>query len=121
MQLDLELLKLNCEEEFYIWFKEIVKFAKTLAVDVSVPRVVTRQVLRGNVPRDSPEEYYRRNVTIPFLDYTLVEMHDRFGRNDQQTVKLLGLNPSIVATCDSSISLEEVATLYKRDLPSILW
>ena len=42
VQLDLELLKLSCGEEFHIWFEEIAKFAETLPVDVSVPRGVMR-------------------------------------------------------------------------------
>ena len=119
----MDLLKLNCEEQFHIWFEEIAKFAETLAVDVSVAGFVKRQVHRGkcpggNVLGDSPEEYYRRNIVIPVLDYTLVEMHDRFGGIHQQIVKPLGLFPSIVATGDSSVSLEEVANLYKEDHPS---
>ena len=35
VELDLELLKLNGEQEFHIWFEELAKFAQTLAVDVS--------------------------------------------------------------------------------------
>lgn len=59
VQLDLELLKLNCEEEFHIWFEEVAKFAEILAVDVSVPRVVTRHAHAHaqGISGDSPEEY----------------------------------------------------------------
>jgi len=62
VQLDLELIKLNCEEEFHILFEEITEYAKSLDVDVAVPRIVGRQIHRGNIPGDSPEAYYRRNI-----------------------------------------------------------
>ncbi len=72
---------------------------------------------RGNAPGDSPEVYYRRNVMIPFLDHILTEMCDRFGGIHQQTVQLLGLIASIVATSNPTLSIEEVGTLYKADIP----
>ncbi len=117
VQLYLELLSTNCEE-FHSWFEEIVQFSESLNVDVSVPRIVGRQIYRGNIPGDSPEAYYRRNIMVPFLDHILDEMRDRFGGIHQQIVKLLGLIPSIIATCNPTLSIEEVATLYKTDLPS---
>jgi len=92
------------------------KFAQLLDVAVSVPRVVTRQVHRSNIPADNPEDYYRKNIMIPFLDHILVEMRDRFSSVHQQKVKLLGLIPSIAVTYDRA-SVEEVGQLYETDLP----
>ncbi len=46
VQLDLELIKINCEEEFHMWFQEIITFAELLNVDVAVPRVVGRHPQR---------------------------------------------------------------------------
>ena len=57
VQFELELLKVNCEKEF--------------------------PVHRSNIPAESPEVYYRRNVMIPFLDHILIEMENRFGEIQQ--------------------------------------
>ena len=76
-------------------------------------RTAVRQVHRANVPADSPEVYYRRNVMMPFLDHMTNEMHARFGSIHQTKVKVLGLVPSVAPTYCLA-----VCELYKSDLPS---
>ena len=117
VQFELELLKVNCEKEFTSWFEEIEEFANDLSIPVTVPRISSRQVHRSNIPAESPEVYYRRNVMIPFLDHILVEMENRFGEIQQTKVKLLGLIPSTAVTY-AAASISEVGKLYESDLPS---
>lgn len=54
VQLELELMKVNCDDEFHLLFAQLLDIA------VSVPRVVARQVHRSNIPADNPEDYYRK-------------------------------------------------------------
>ena len=90
VQLELELLKSNCEKEFHSWFSEIKSFADDFNVPVSTPRISSRQVHRVNVTADSPETYYRRSVMIPFLDHIMTQLQARFGPIHQTKIKLLG-------------------------------
>ena len=115
VQLKLELLKINCEEEFHLWFEEITKDAESLDIPISVPRTHSRQIHRSNIPGDTPEAYYMRNVMIPFLAHILIEMEERFGSTHHTVVKLLGLIP---ASCESISSLQDVSKIYACDLPS---
>ena len=117
VQLDLALLKSNCEEEFHLWFNEITTSADKLNISVSIPRIASRQVHRSNAPTDSPESYYRRNIMIPFLDHITMELEERFGPIHQTNVKLFGLIPSVAATYPIA-SISEVGGLYSADLPS---
>ena len=117
MQLELELLRTNCEEEFHSWFNEISTFAESLSIPVSTPRTTSRQLHRANIAADSPEVYYRRNIMVPFLDHITTEMETRFGPVHQTKIKPLALTPSIAAT-SSHASIEDVSELYKTDLPS---
>ena len=117
VQLELELIKVNCQEEFHLLFQNIMKFAESINVSVSVPSVISRQVHRSNTPADNPEDYYRRNIMKPFLDHILLEMQERFGGIHHQKVKLLGLIPSIAVSYKCA-SIEEVGQLYTTDLPS---
>ena len=117
VQLDLALLKSNCEEEFHLWFNEMTTLADKLNISVSIPRIASRQVHRSNAPADSPESYYRRNIMIPFLDHITMELEERFGPIHQTKVKLLGLIPSVAATYPIA-SISEVGDLYSADLPS---
>ena len=93
VQMNLELLKTNYEEEFHLWFNEVKTLTDELDIAVSTPRITARQVHRANVPADSPEEYYQRNLMIPFLDHITTELEGRFGPIHQTKVKLLGLIP----------------------------
>ena len=117
VQIELELLKSNCKEEFTVWYSEIKSLADDLNIPVTTPRIASRQVHRANVPADSPETYYRRNIMIPFLDHITTELESRFGPVHQTKIKLLGLIPSVAATYPSA-SIKEVGELYKADLPS---
>jgi hypothetical protein len=44
-----------------------------------IPRICKLQTRRNNVPHDSPEEYYRRSVFLPFVDHVCSELCNRFG------------------------------------------
>ena len=117
VQLELEMLKVNCEDEFCTWFEEIKSFAEILDIAVSIPRITARQAHRANVPADTPEVYYRRNVFRPFLDHITAEIETRFGPVHQTKIKLLGLIPSTAVAYDAA-SIKDVGELYKSDLPS---
>ena len=117
VQLEFELMKTNCEEEFHSWFEEIKTFADSLDISVSIPRTASRQVHRSNVPAETPEVYYRRNIMLPFLNYLLSEIEARFGSIHQIKIKLLCLVPSTVVNCTVT-SIKSVGDLYKSDLPS---
>ena len=46
---------------------------------VTAPRTCSRLTQRSNVEADSPEEYFRRSVFLPFLDFVIAELDRRFG------------------------------------------
>ena len=94
VQLELELLKTNCEEEFHLWFSEIKTLVDEFKISVATPQTTARQVHRSNIPAEIPETYFRRNLMIPFLDHITTQLEDRFGSIHQTMVKLLDLLPS---------------------------
>lgn len=112
-------VKSNCETEFHSWYLEIESMADELNIVVATPRINARQSHRSNIPAECPEDFYRRNIVIPFLDHITTELTERFGSQIQQTkVKLLGLVPSIVASNSLQVlSIKEVGELYKSDIP----
>ena len=59
------------------WYDETIEKAQHVDVTPHVPRLTGRQTQRNNVPATSPEEYYRRLVTIPFTDHLLEELKSR--------------------------------------------
>lgn len=49
------------------WFQMACNLASGLNTEPSIPRVCGRQTHRNNHPAESPEQYYKRTITIPFL------------------------------------------------------
>ena len=48
------------------------------------PRTVQRQKHRANAPSESTEEFFIRNITIPFLDYLVSEMETRISDRTEE-------------------------------------
>ena len=52
--------------------------------------------MRDNVEAESPEDYFRKSITVPFLYCTLNEMKTRFTDLHARTALGLQLVPSII-------------------------
>ena len=70
-------------------FQRSVIICEPLDIDVKKPRICGRQIMRDNVQSEGPEYYFRKSITVPFLNYTLNEMKTRFTDLDARTT--LGL------------------------------
>ena len=62
---------------FKRWHANTVEISSGLGTKPSAPRTASRQQHRANAPHDTAEEYYRRNLFIPFLDHITQEMSSR--------------------------------------------
>ncbi|KAH9383151.1 hypothetical protein HPB48_023977 [Haemaphysalis longicornis] len=58
----------NAEEQFSDIMKTASEAADHLNVLISVPRQISRQAHRQNYRIQSPEEYYRVAIYVPYLD-----------------------------------------------------
>ena len=62
--------------------------------ELSVPRTCQRQTQRsGNVPAETPKDYWRRSVFLPFRDHLLTELNCRFPAMTKAAVEGLRLLP----------------------------
>lgn len=68
-------------------FRNILEKAKSVMVDsdiaLSVPRLSKKQQHRSNVEIESPEEYYRVTMFIPFLDELNSHIEPRFIKHGE--------------------------------------
>ena len=62
-------LRDRINEEFRVWFNDAKKIAESVGSQVSKTRAVGRQRHRANAESETDEEYFRRNVAIPFCDF----------------------------------------------------
>ena len=74
---ELRQMRNNADTVFKAWYENSVALGSDLGTEPSVPRTASRQQHKENTPHDSPEEYYRRTLFVPFLDHITEEMSAR--------------------------------------------
>jgi hypothetical protein len=90
----------NVEREFHETFEKAASLCEKVGGTVCKPRTVTRQAHRGNIPGDSPESYYRKNLQIPLLDHLVSEMRSRFDKEGRTCADIFILVPAVVVKLD---------------------
>ncbi|XP_065667950.1 52 kDa repressor of the inhibitor of the protein kinase-like [Hydra vulgaris] len=112
---DLNHLRKNVEKETI--YQQATRMASKLFVELTIPKITMRQVYRNKLPAESPHEYYKRALIIPFLDTIISEIKIRFQKTNCIAVKILCLIPSII--CSEEITaFQELVKIYKSDLPN---
>jgi hypothetical protein len=64
--------------------------------------------MRDNVEAESPEDYFRKSITVPFLYCTLTEMKTRFTALHTRTALGLQLVPSIIENITFALQSSEL-------------
>jgi len=106
----------NSDDEF----KQIFSNSEESMLEgiIEVPRTVGRQTARNNIPSDSPEQYYKRSIFLPFLDHYICQLQDRFTNHHHVMAKLQSLIPNFLKNTTDINDFQEVALFYKDILPN---
>ena len=99
-------------------YAQAVRMAEKIRTTPDMPRIAKRQIHRSNTPAATPEEYYRLNLAIPFLDHISNEFEQQFTGLSAKCGKLIGLVPTVLMSEDVEPDFEEVVNTYTDDLPS---
>ena len=119
----LSSVRLKIEEKHAKWFQEACRISEKLDITVQKRRTCQLQRNRANTPAETVEDYYRRNLTIPFLDHLINELEVRFGSGEQETaVQCLLAVPSVLLASKETwmTSFRRFCTFYEDSLPSPL-
>ena len=81
-----------------------------------VEQVIRSMQNRANAPAISVQEYFLRNIAIPFIDHVITELETHFIPLSTTSSTLLGLIPSVL--CNQVVDISEAVEMYKDDLPS---
>ena len=98
-------------------FKVTQEMAEMAGTTMSIPRRCGRQTRCNNMPRETPEVYYRRVVFVPFMDDLLDQLRNRFTGMTAKALTGFKLLPANV----TNLSDQDVADLkeqFEPDLPS---
>ena len=110
--------RVNVESSFSQIYKVSSDMAKKVGSTIAMPRIAARQQNRSNILAASVQEYFQRNVAIPFLNHIIIiSINRQFSKSAVTAIfLLLGLLPSII--CLQDVNLEEALIKYRDDLPS---
>lgn len=76
-------LRNNSELKFHELFIEAENCSKEVGEEIKIPRIASRQIYRENYDCNTPEEYYRRSLYIPFIDHFICQLEIRFLKHKQ--------------------------------------
>ena len=99
------------------WYAEAVEIAEKVGTPASKPRIARIQSLCANTPSDSPSEYFRRVITIPFLDNLKAQIQTRFS---DQNLKLFNAYYALPQNLQDSCWQEKFSmfiSMFESDLP----
>eukprot|EP00112_Aurelia_sp_Birch-Aquarium-sp1_P017236 Seg3978.1 transcript_id=Seg3978.1/GoldUCD/mRNA.D3Y31 product="52 kDa repressor of the inhibitor of the protein kinase" protein_id=Seg3978.1/GoldUCD/D3Y31 len=114
----LQNMRLEIDAKHDAWYNEAISLAAPVGTLPSKPRTTGRQVHRENVPAESPSQYYRRAITIPFLDHLIGQIKSRFSEKNLDVMDALyGMPNNVVAVSDWMLRFNRFLEIYKDDLP----
>ena len=61
------------------WYDHAASLAYKHNITIQKPRIVNIQMHRENYNAVTPEEYYRRSLSVPFLDQIINQLEERFS------------------------------------------
>ena len=82
----------NNEDMFLSIINDVNKYLNELHIELTVPRVTSKQTLRDNHPSSSPADYYRKSIYIPYLDSLILSLNDRFTE-DNEKFEIYSIHP----------------------------
>ncbi|XP_050064733.1 uncharacterized protein LOC126553633 [Aphis gossypii] len=99
-------------------YLKIIIDAKTLmgTESIQAPRVTARQTGRNNIPADTAEIYYKRNIFYPFLDHMQSELAARFSQHHERIGSLRLLLPAFIK--DENRALNNLKEMQEMYLPN---
>ena len=113
----LKTIRETMDSEFDDWFREATELAGKLSEELKVKRVTGRQVHRANAESITPQQHFKRNLAIPFLDHLLLEMKERFNKDDRPGKAIFALLPVHVLQVGAKLGdLKNELLLWEADL-----
>ncbi len=107
----------NTHEAFY---QMAVDLAKEVNADLNKKRTTEHQVHRQNVPADSTSDYYKRAVTIPFLNQFHGQIHSRFSEGNLDVLDVMyGMPNNVFSEPNWKENFSHFLNKYEEDLPDV--
>ncbi|XP_025192119.1 zinc finger MYM-type protein 1-like [Melanaphis sacchari] len=114
-----ELLKMlednrtNANEIFDLLFTDAKSIADDFEFTITCPRITGKQSHRNNYSYESPIDYYRVSIFLPYLDSIIQCIKERFEKSNSVAFSLQHLHPALFIKMKKQEYTESVANIYK--------
>ena len=95
-------------------FDHSSRLAEVSNISISMPRISNRQQHRSNPEYDSVADYFKKTITIPFLDHLVSDISTRFTDHSKKAASIV---PKNITANSSFTKIEETVEFYIDDLP----
>lgn len=75
-------MRTSAEKHFNDIFVNVSKICEQVDIDLSISCRTARQTQRCNVMADTPVDYYRISISIPFLENILTHIHEHLLKHN---------------------------------------
>ncbi|CAF1122299.1 unnamed protein product [Rotaria sordida] len=115
----LQMIRNDPDQEYQYVFEEATDLAKYTGTTIKMPRVVSKQQNRNNIPAVNEYEYYKSNLFIPLLDHFLMSLKTRFSVHVKHAATISCIIPKFIHEKVFN-DLIPAVELYKSLLPGSL-
>jgi hypothetical protein len=114
---ELKTIRSNIDEYFHDIYIKTSNLAQKMRFSISLPRIARKQKNRDNYSVNTPEEYFKITVFIPYLDLFINEVDRRFIEHQEILKGFQNVYPKTPEL--STLEKDEFISLiefYKNDL-----
>ena len=102
----------NADVQSQSFIDEAEKIAENLGIDFRMPRVNNQQKHRANPPAQTPSEYWKRSLIIPYIDSLIMSLEQRFSEENLPAYSLLTLHPHVMLDMTYEDFLKKTESFY---------
>jgi len=113
-----ELLKMlednrsNANEIFDLLFTDAKSIADDFEFTITCPRITGKQSHRNNYSYESPKDYYRVSIFLPYLDSIIQCIKERFDKSNSVAFSLQHLHPALFKKMKKQEYTESITNIY---------
>ena len=112
-------LREKIDETYVNIYQVTVKMAEKVGTQPSMPRIPRgASVHRNFTPMQTPQDHYRVNVAVPFLDHIITSIASQFTGLSRTVAQIHVLVPSVLCTMAASPDISDLCEVYEDDLPT---
>ena len=105
----------NIDLHHEIWHQESLTLSKEVDVKESIKRKRRPQRYRDNYDEGIEEEYYKKSLSIPFLDQLITELDTRFSSDAVTIYNCFFLVPAVMFSNGENSSNFGIGSTWRRN------